>query len=103
APSRVKQLAITADDFGASARVNEAVCHAAREGVLTGASWMAGGAAADEALALARDVPALALGVHLTLVRGRAVLPPSQVPLLVDGAGSFPRSPVVQGRVSRAR
>ena len=99
-----KQLAVTADDFGASLRVNDAVLRAASDGILTGTSWMAGGAAADEALALARNVPALALGVHLTLVCGRAVLSPSRIPLLVDAGGSFPRSPVVQGlRLTRSR
>jgi chitin disaccharide deacetylase len=99
----MKQLAITADDFGASSRVNHAVVRGARHGILTSASWMAGGAAADEALALARDVPGLALGVHLTLVCGRAVLPPSRIPLLVDAEGWFPRSPVVQGlRLARS-
>jgi hopanoid biosynthesis associated protein HpnK len=100
----VKQLTITADDFGASPRVNDAVVRGSRHGILTAASWMAGGVAADEALVLARDVPTLALGVHLTLVCGRAVLPPSRIPLLVDAGGAFPRSPVVQGlRLARSR
>jgi chitin disaccharide deacetylase len=100
----VKQLAITADDFGASSRVNDAVVRGARHGILNSASWMAGGACADEALALAREVPGLALGVHLTLVCGRAVSPASRIPLLVDPDGWFPRSPVVQGlRLARSR
>lgn len=99
---RVRQLAITADDFGASAQVNAAVMRAARDGVLTGTSWMAGADAADEALALARDVPRLAVGVHLTFVMGRAVLPASRIPALVDGAGRFPRSPLRQGLVLAA-
>jgi hopanoid biosynthesis associated protein HpnK len=93
----VRQLAITADDFGASARINAAVVRAARDGVLTGTSWMAGGAAADEALALVRGLPRLALGVHLTCVMGRAVLPPRLIPDLVDHDGRFPRSPTRQG------
>jgi len=95
--SHVRQLAFTADDFGASTRVNEAVAHAAREGVLTGASWMAGGAAADSALRFAREIPALAIGVHLTCVLGRSVLPAHTVAALADTDGNFPRSPVVQG------
>lgn len=95
--SAVRQLAFTADDFGASSRVNAAVMRAAREGVLTGASWMAGADAADEALSLARELPELAIGVHLTFVMGRAVLAPRLVSTLVDGEGRFPRSPVRQG------
>ena len=93
----MKQLAITADDLGVSTSVNAAVMRAARDGILTAASWMAAGSAADEAMALARDVPALALGVHLTLVMGRSVLPRARIPALVDAAGRFPESPVVQG------
>ncbi len=99
----VRQLAVTADDFGASPSVNGAVVRAASGGLLTGASWMAGGDAADDALAIARTMPALAVGVHLTFVLGRAVLPPSRVPMLVDDRGRFPRSPVVQGvRLARS-
>jgi len=93
----VRQLAITADDFGISARVNAAVVRAARDGVLTGTSWMAGGAAADDALARAGDVPELAVGVHLTFVMGRAVLPPRLVSAVADDDGRFPASPIRQG------
>lgn len=92
-----RQLAFTADDFGVSSRVNDAVMRAAREGVLTGASWMAAGAAAGPALRLAHELPHLAIGVHLTCVFGRSVLPASVIPALVDRDGNFPRSPVVQG------
>ncbi|MDO8756579.1 MAG: hopanoid biosynthesis-associated protein HpnK, partial [Elusimicrobiota bacterium] len=42
-----------------------------------------------EAAALARSLPGLKVGLHLTLVDGRPVLPPSEVPDLVDGAGLF--------------
>jgi hopanoid biosynthesis associated protein HpnK len=93
----VRQLAFTADDFGISARVNAAVIQAARDGVLTGTSWMAGAPAADDALTVAHELPELAIGVHLTFVMGRAVLPPRLVPALVDAEGYFPRSPVRQG------
>ena len=93
----VRQLAVTADDFGVSGRVNAAVVRAAQEGILTGTSWMAGGGAADEGLARAHDVPQLALGIHLTFVLGRAVLPPRLVSELADDDGRFPASPVRQG------
>ena len=93
----MKQLAITADDLGVSTRVNAAVVRAARDGVLTSASWIAAGAAADEAMTLTRDLPTLAIGVHLTLVMGRGILPRTRIPALVDANGRFPDSPVVQG------
>lgn len=49
----MKTLIVTADDFGAAVEVNEAVEHAHRKGVLTCASLMVTGAAADDAVARA--------------------------------------------------
>jgi chitin disaccharide deacetylase len=84
----VKRLVVTADDFGLCAEVNEAVRRAHRDGVLTCASLMVGADAAAEAAAIAR-ADGLPVGLHLTLVEGRPVLPPERVPALVDGAGRF--------------
>jgi hopanoid biosynthesis associated protein HpnK len=92
-----KQVIFTADDFGLSQGLNDAVLLAHRRGVLSCASLMAGAPRAPEALDLARKLPGLCLGVHLTLIQGRAVLPPHQVPHLVDSAGRFPRQPVAAG------
>jgi len=58
---------------------------------------MVTGAAADEAVAIARARPALAVGLHLVLVRGRAASPPREVPSLVGRAGAFSDSPVRAG------
>lgn len=90
-------LILNADDFGRSPTINAAVEHAHREGVLTSASLMVSGAAQEEAVALARRNPALAVGLHLVMVNGRAVLPPRDIPHLVDSQGNFPRSPFVAG------
>jgi len=87
----------TADDFGLSSALNDAVALAHRGGVLRCASLMPGAPAAGEALALARRLPSLCVGVHLTLCQGRPVLPPEAVPDLVDGAGAFPRHPAATG------
>jgi hopanoid biosynthesis associated protein HpnK len=84
----VKQLVVTADDFGLSAKVNEAVRRAYREGILTCASLMMGAPAVGEAVAIAK-ADGLPVGLHLTLVDGRPVLPPHCVPDLVDSQGSF--------------
>lgn len=92
-----RQLIITADDFGLSSGVNRAVERAWQEGILTNASIMAGGAAFDEAVEIARRNPGLQVGLHLTLVHGRSVLPPEQIPGLVDGAGNFTDNPVAAG------
>ncbi|MDB5482690.1 MAG: cellobiose transporter [Caulobacteraceae bacterium] len=82
-------LIVTADDFGADVAVNEAVEIAHREGVLTAASLMVGAPAAADAVARARALPSLAVGLHLALVEARPVLPPEQVSRLVDGRGLF--------------
>ncbi len=93
----MKRLIITADDFGLSPGVNRAVEKAWRDGILTGASLMAGGAAFDEAVAIGRRNPALQIGLHLTLVQGRGVLPPKEIPELVNDAGDFSPNPVRSG------
>jgi len=82
-------LIVTADDFGAALAVNEAVEAAHRDGVLTAASLMVGGEAAEDAIDRARRLPSLKVGLHLVLVEGRPVLPVSAVPDLVDASGSF--------------
>lgn len=85
-----KQLIINADDFGIHPAVNEAVRKAATEGILTSTSLMAGGDAFDEAVEMARSMPSLGIGIHLTLVGGiKPVLPPSEVPSLIWDNGVF--------------
>lgn len=85
----MKTLIVTADDFGAALEVNEAVERAHREGVLTCASLMVTGAAAADAVARARHLPTLGVGLHLVLVEGAPALPPEALPDLVGADGKF--------------
>jgi len=85
----MKRLIITADDFGAATQVNEAVEIGHREGVLTAASLMVAAPAAADAVARAKAMPGLRVGLHLVLVEGRPMLPPAEVPDLVDEKGHF--------------
>ena len=85
----MKQLVITADDFGASPEVNEAVEAAHRRGVLTAASLMVGAPAAADAVARARALPELRVGLHLVLAEGRPLLPARAVTRLIDAHGNF--------------
>lgn len=85
----MRRLIVTADDFGLAVEVNQAVEAAHRDGVLTGASLMVGAAAADDAVARARALPSLKVGLHVVLVDGRPVLPPEAVPDLVRADGTF--------------
>jgi chitin disaccharide deacetylase len=56
---------------------------------LTAASLMAAEPAAADAVARARRMPGLRVGLHLVLVEGRPLLPPERVPDLVDAHGFF--------------
>jgi len=50
---------------------------------------MVGAAAAGDAVARAKQLPGLRVGLHVVLVDGRPVLPPERVPDLVDANGRF--------------
>jgi hopanoid biosynthesis associated protein HpnK len=93
----LKRLIVTADDFGAAGEVNEAVETAHRRGILTAASLMVSGPAAADAIARARRLPSLRVGLHLVLLEGRPLSPPAAVPHLVNGAGIFPANPAPLG------
>lgn len=93
----MKRLIVTADDFGLHAAVNGAVEQAAREGVLTAASLMVGAPAAAQAVAIARGIPQLAVGLHLVLADGWSVLPQRRIPALVDAQGRFGNNMVRDG------
>lgn len=85
----MKRLLVTGDDFGLALEVNEAIERAHREGILCTASLMVGASEAEDAAARARRLPRLGVGLHLVLVEGRPILPPEQVPALVDSRGDF--------------
>ena len=96
-PETPRRLVVNADDFGRSHSINAAVVRAYREGILTTASLMVNGPACDEAVALARENPRLGVGLHLTLVMGRASLSPAAIPGLVDARGEFGDNAVASG------
>jgi hopanoid biosynthesis associated protein HpnK len=50
---------------------------------------MVAAAAAADAIERARRLPSLRVGLHLVLVRGSSLLPPADIPDLVDETGSF--------------
>jgi hopanoid biosynthesis associated protein HpnK len=56
-------------------------------GVLSAASLMMAGAAVDDAIARARRMPSLRVGLHVVVVDGRPLLPAARIPHLVDRRG----------------
>nr|WP_255682395.1 hopanoid biosynthesis-associated protein HpnK [Dyella sp. 2HG41-7] len=91
------RLIVTADDFGLHEAVNEAVERGYRDGVLRAASLMVAAPAVADAVARAKQNPDLAVGLHLVLADGRAMLPPSRIPDLVDAQGMFSSNMVSNG------
>jgi hopanoid biosynthesis associated protein HpnK len=96
-PESPRRLIVNADDFGRSHSINQAVIRAHREGILTTASLMVNEPGFDEAVALARENPKLGVGLHLSLLCGRSVLPPEKIPGLVNAHGEFSDKPVATG------
>lgn len=94
---RPPHIIVTADDFGRSSAINAAILQAHRTGILTAASLMIGGEAWEEAVDLARATPTLAVGLHLVVSGGPAVLSPNRLPHLVDASGRFPDDPLRLG------
>ncbi|HEY5091220.1 MAG TPA: hopanoid biosynthesis-associated protein HpnK, partial [Polyangia bacterium] len=86
----MKRLIVTADDFGLSEAVNEAVERAHRDGILSAASLMVAGVAAADAVRRARAMPSLRVGLHLVVIEGPAVLARAAIPDLLDASGRFP-------------
>ncbi len=93
----MKKLIITADDFGISLPVNEAIERSHCGGVLNCASLMVGAKAAEDAVERARRLPTLNVGLHLVLVDGAPFLPAREIPRLVDEEGRFSSRLVLSG------
>ncbi len=85
----MKHAIITADDFGISFEVNDAIEQSHRNGILTSASLMVGERASANAVERAQKLPSLAVGLHVVLVQGQPILPPHSIPDLVGSNGHF--------------
>lgn len=91
---RLKKLIVTADDFGISEQVNDAVESAHINGILTTASLMVGEPFANDAVQRAKKMPDLGIGLHIALSRARPLSPLSAIPDLIDKDG-FLRSNLI--------
>jgi hopanoid biosynthesis associated protein HpnK len=93
----LRYLIVNGDDFGLSPQVNAGIIHAHQHGILTNTSLMISAPAWKDAVARAKDTPSLSVGLHLTLVQGRATLPPHFTSSLTDFGGNFLDNPTHAG------
>ncbi len=84
-----KLLIINADDLGLSTGTNQGIEKAFQKGILTSASLMVTTPAFKDALHIIKKNPKLGIGIHLSLTWGKSILPPDQIPDLVDKEGYF--------------
>jgi hopanoid biosynthesis associated protein HpnK len=91
------RLIVNGDDYGLSHGINRAIIRAHRDGILTSASLMVNENATDNAVRQAGENPRLAVGLHLTLVRGKSSLKPSETIGLVNQRFEFGNSPTLVG------
>jgi hypothetical protein len=95
-PRNAKLVIIHADDIGFCHSVNRAAMTAFDRGAINSGSIMVPCPGFEEFAGWARARPGLDLGVHMTFVSERPavrwgpILPPSEVPSLVDAQGYFP-------------
>ncbi|MCZ2288100.1 MAG: ChbG/HpnK family deacetylase [Anaerolineales bacterium] len=94
-----KFLIVNADDYGLHPSVSAGIRKAHLEGILTSTTTMMNMPDAELALRIAAEhCPNLGLGVHLTLTAGSPLLPPEQLPALMNLSDGirFPRESVLR-------
>jgi predicted glycoside hydrolase/deacetylase ChbG (UPF0249 family) len=93
----VTRLIVNGDDLGYARGVNAGILRAHRDGIVTSATLMTNALATAEAAVLARETPALDVGIHLVLTYGRPLSDPATVGSLVRPDGTFLRAREVIG------
>lgn len=91
-PADARVLLVNADDLGMHPAINDAIVASIEGGIARSCSLMATCPGTEHALALLRERPAIACGVHLTLVRDKPAdrwVPIVPGPSLVDAHGCF--------------
>jgi predicted glycoside hydrolase/deacetylase ChbG (UPF0249 family) len=87
------RLVVNADGFGASPAGTRGVLRAHRDGIVTSTSVMGNCPDPTTVKALLSEAPDLGVGVHLNLVGGPPVAPPTAVRSLLGPDGGFPAQP----------
>lgn len=80
---------VTADDFGMSEEVNNAIIDAHKNGYLTHTSLLANSLYFNEAVSMGKKCKKLQLGIHINLTSGKPVTVANKVSSLINQAGYF--------------
>jgi len=88
-PEAKKRLIVNADDLGRTPGINAGIFEAHNQGLVTSATLMVGFPPAEAAAVEWSRLPKLGIGLHVALTGGRPILPPEEVPSLVDEKGRF--------------
>lgn len=83
------KLIVNADDFGLTRGCNEGILEAYNNGIVTDTTILINGKYADEAIKMARENGIERMGLHLNLTSGFSVLPPDEIPSLINENGRF--------------
>ena len=78
------RLIVNADDFGLTSGVNRGIAEAHAKGIVTSSTLMANGPTFSQAIEIARALPDLAIGCHVTLVDGTPLTGPEKVSSLLS-------------------
>ncbi len=90
-------MIVTGDDFGLSTPVNDAIVKAHEKGILTTTSLMVSAPAAEDAIARAKNLPDLNVGLHLVLSHGKATSPATEISNLAHEDGDLDNNMVRSG------
>lgn len=84
----MKKVIVTADDYGMSRAVNDAIDMGINAGLITSTNVMTNMPLYKEALKL-KDKEGVCVGIHWVLSCGHSVLPAQEIPTLVQENGEF--------------
>jgi chitin disaccharide deacetylase len=75
-------LIVNADDFNLTEGVSRGIVEGQAQGIVTSTTALVNLPGLERSAAIARQAPALGIGLHVNLALGRPVLPPDQLPSL---------------------
>ena len=96
----MKKLIITADDYGMSRAVNDAIDAGIDAGLITSTNVMTNMPLYKEAVKL-KDKKGVSVGIHWVLACGKPVLPANEIPTLVKDNGEFYPYPEFRRRLRK--